>query len=449
MLNARHQILLVGWDFDTRIKLDRGRSLPGVPNALGEFVRWLAGKRPELHIHLLCWNMGALKLLGRGSSVLTAARWAAHDRIHLKFDSVHPAGGTHHQKIAVIDDAFAVCGGIDMTARRWDTREHLDGDRRRRQPSGKLHGPWHDATSAVDDAAARALGELARERWERATGESLPIPPGGTAIWPEDLEPQFRDVDIAIARTLPPKNEEEEVREIEALYIDLIASAKRRIYAENQYFASRRIAEAIAKRLSEPDGPEIVLVMPATADGWLEEEAMGSARARLMQALVKVDAHRRFRIYTPVTAAGEPIYVHAKVMVVDDTVLRVGSSNWNNRSLGLDSECDVAIDARLPANGTMREAIAAVRDDLVAEHLAVPAEAVRSQLASTGSLIETIEQLRGSGKTLVPFQPPKLNSAEAFVADSELLDPEQAGGFFEPFAKRGLFRRRRALPKPL
>lgn len=176
---------------------------------------------------------------------------------------------------------------------------------------------------------------------------------------------------------------------------------------------------------------------------------MGSARARLMQALVKVDAHRRFRIYTPVTAAGEPIYVHAKVMVVDDTVLRVGSSNWNNRSLGLDSECDVAIDARLPANGTMREAIAAVRDDLVAEHLAVPAEAVRSQLASTGSLIETIEQLRGSGKTLVPFQPPKLNSAEAFVADSELLDPEQAGGFFEPFAKRGLFRRRRALPKPL
>lgn len=448
MLNARYQIMLVGWDFDTRIKLDRGRSLPGVPNVLGEFVRWLANRQPELQIYLLSWNMGALKLLGRGSSVLTAARWAAHERIHLKFDSEHPAGGTHHQKVAVIDDAFAFCGGIDMTARRWDTREHLDGDRRRRQPNGKLYGPWHDATTAADGAAARALGELARERWERATGERPPAPPASTAVWPEELEPHFRQADVAIARTLPAQEAEREVREIEALYLDLIASAERVIYAENQYFASRRIAEAIARRLAEPDGPEIVLVMPETADGWLEEEAMGSARARLMKSLAKADAYGRFHIYTPVTAGGEPIYVHAKVMVVDDAVLRVGSSNWNNRSLGLDSECDVAVDARLPANCGVRPTIAAIRNDLLAEHLGTTSAEVAAMLESTGSLIATIERLRGAGKTLRRFTAPELKTAEIFLADNEVLDPENAGGFFEPLAKRRLFMRRRALPAP-
>jgi phosphatidylserine/phosphatidylglycerophosphate/cardiolipin synthase-like enzyme len=447
MLEAQHQIILVGWDFDTRIRLDRGSSMPGVPNILGDFVHWLAGQKPQLEIYLLSWDMGALKLLGRGSSILTAARWAAHDRIHLKFDGAHPAGGTHHQKIVVIDDSFAFCGGIDMTARRWDTREHLDDDRRRRHPSGRLHGPWHDVTTAVDGEAARALGELARQRWQHATGKQLPSPPA-VPIWPKELEPQFQNVAIGVARTIPATGEDIEIREIEALYLDLIASAKHSIYAENQYFASGVIADAIAKRLGEDDGPEFVLIMPDTADGWLEEEVMGSARARLMQSIAEVDRHRRFRIYTPVTAGGEPIYVHAKVMIVDGEVLRVGSSNWNNRSLGLDSECDVVIDRRPLSDASGENAIAEIRNDLLAEHLATSIGEVKTTLETTRSLIATIEQLRGSGKTLVPFEVPELNAAEKVLADKELLDPEKAGGFFEPLSKRGLFRRRRKLASP-
>src|SRR3546814_15315510 len=100
----------------------------------------------------------------------------------------------------------------------------------------------------------------------------------------------------------------------------------------------RKIAEAMAARLAEPDPPEIVLINPETADGPLQEEAMGSARARLMEKLEQLDHRRRFRIYTPVTEAGDPIYVHAKIMIVDDVILRVGSSNMKNRSLGLDRE---------------------------------------------------------------------------------------------------------------
>ena len=90
---------------------------------------------------------------------------------------------------------------------------------------------------------------------------------------------------------------QEPVREIEQLYLDLIARAERWIYAESQYFASRKIAEAIAKRLEEPDGPEIVIINPVQADGWLEQEAMDSARAQLLDALEKRDPHGRLGVF--------------------------------------------------------------------------------------------------------------------------------------------------------
>src|SRR3546814_14362353 len=126
---------------------------------------------------------------------------------------------------------------------------------------------------------------------------------------------------------------------------------------------------------------------------------MGSARARLMEKLEQLDHRRRFRIYTPVTEAGDPIYVHAKIMIVDDVILRVGSSNMNNRSLGLDSECDVTIEAGA-TNATNRRTIAAIRTRLMAEHLGVAPEAIVQQLAADGAaLLAWIEQGPASGKT--------------------------------------------------
>ena len=83
---------------------------------------------------------------------------------------------------------------------------------------------------------------------------------------------------------------------------------------------------------------------------------------------------RPLRFCTPVTEGGADIYVHAKVLVVDDALLRVGSSNINNRSMGLDTECDLAVEAR-PGDSNapaVRVAILRVRDTLMAEHLGVP-----------------------------------------------------------------------------
>ena len=439
MLRAKSQILLIGWDFDTRICLDYDAD-DGAPNELGKFLTWLPKHRPGLQIHILKWNLGAIYLLGRGTTVLRLMRWARNKQIHFKLDATHPVGASHHQKIAVIDDALAFCGGIDMTGSRWDTRDHTDRDERRRRPTtGRRYPPWHDATMAVDGGAAAALGDLARERWKIAGGKPLPKPEGQSEPWPEELVPQFRDVEVAIARTRAAVEGHEPVREIEALFLNMIAGAQRFFYAENQYFSSRAITDAICKRLAEPDGPEFVIVNPKTSQGWLDDEVMSPARAELLERIRQCDTNGRFRIYTPVTEDGEDIYVHSKITIVDDRQLRVGSANLNNRSLGFDSECDLLIDAALPGNEGAGDAIRERRAELLAEHLGVSVDRIEAKFAEKGSLIQLIESFSsGRGRGLVGFVAKRLNIIERALVEAEVMDPESAGDANEPIARPGL-----------
>lgn len=438
LLQARHSIMLVGWDFDTRITF--GDNSDGGPERLGDFILWLADRSPSPEIRLLRWDTGAFKAMLRGNTLITILRWKAHPRITLKLDAKHPLAGSHHQKIVAIDDSIAFAGGIDLTMQRWDTRDHLDDDPRRVSPSGRPADPWHDATSAFDGDAARAIGDLARARWQNATGESLPSCPECHDCWPEGLVPTFTDMRLGIARTIPKMDGQEPVHEIESSWAEMIARAKRMIYAESQYFASRRIAHAIAERLSEEDPPEIVIVMPHSADGWLEPLAMDTARAKLVEALQQIDRHGRLRILHPRTAGGQPIYVHAKVMVVDDRLLRVGSSNFNNRSMRLDSECDVILSADEPGNAHLSDEIAGLRNDLLAEHLGVTRDVVAAKLAETGSLIAAVEALRGPGRSLVPYEIPELSDLEEWLAENEILDPNGPEEMFESMTKRGIFK---------
>ncbi len=444
MLKAREEILLVGWDVDTRVRLDKEKGPSGAPVALGPLLSWIAKRRPRLRIYILAWDEGLISVPGRGTTFFRMMRWWADRQISIKWDSTHPLDASHHQKMLVIDDALAFCGGIDITGERWDTRDHRDEEPGRKSPfTRRSYEPWHDATLAMDGDAARALGELARKRWKAATtDDELAAPKGGNDPWPEELLPAFRKVDVSIARTRGHEAENSEVREIEALFVDLIGAAERFVYVETQYFASRIIAEAIAKRLAEPIGPEFVVVNPKKAEGWLDEEVMSPARALLMRSISERDPFGRFRIYTPVTEAGLDIYVHAKIMIVDDIVLRVGSANINNRSMGLDSECDVMIDGR--GREDVQETIARLRCGLMAEHLGREAEDVAGCFAETGSVLATIERLRGHGRTLVPFVPEEPNAAERAIALSQLLDPEAPNELFDPRAARpGLLSRLR------
>lgn len=443
MMQAEKRILLIGWDFDARVRIGPAWHPQRIPSTIGRFVLWLVRRKPELEVYLLRWDFGALKALFRGTTPITVARWALNKRIHVKLDGVHPFGASHHQKVVVIDDSLAFCGGIDITGHRWDTRAHEDDDPRRVGPHGEAYQPWHDATMALTGPAARAMDELARDRWRYAGGGNLPALNAERSIWPEGLEPHFTNVKVAISRTHPEYGDHPEVHEIETLYLDMIARAQRTVYVEGQYFASGLIAEAIARRLQEPDGPEFVLVTPREAHGWLEQVAMDTARSRLFEAVKQYDKFDRFRIYMPFTAKGEAIYVHAKIMIIDDELFRQGSSNLNNRSLRLDTECDVTLDATLSGNEHIRPQITALRDDLVAEHLGVEPAEITNAWQETGSLIQAVERLRGGGRSLHVYEPPPLTLGGKFVAENQLLDPEGPGAAFEPLTKRNLFRRLR------
>lgn len=455
MLKARQSIFLIGWDFDTRIHLAAQRQrwkLGGseYPARLGAFIVWLAKRSPTLRVNILKWNFALIKSLFRGAMVLDLLRWAFMDRIDFKFDSAHPVGSSHHQKIVVIDDRFAVCGGIDMTSDRWDTREHLHEDIRRLMPNGKPYSPWHDVTMMMEGDIAYALAELGRERWQTAGGRPLDrCMPQEESAWPDRLVAEFENVEVGIARTRAQYGDVSQVDEIEALFVEQIERAQRFLYAETQYFASRKIADAIAERLDEPDPPEFVIINPRRADGWLEQQAMDTARVRLVRSIIERDHADRFRIYNPYTSGGTPIYVHAKLTIVDDEVLRVGSANMNNRSMGLDSECDVFIDARRPANAGIEPKIERIRHSLIAEHCGRPVEEVADALRASGSMIATLDAMPIEGKHIERLPIESLDPLQMELADSAFLDPERPGDWLEPIARRGLFRASGRLRKPL
>jgi phospholipase D1/2 len=385
LLRAEHSVMFIGWDFDARIKLDPTDPLPDWPEELGPFLSALVERRSGLSVRVLQWNIGLLGSFVRGSTAFSILSWLTRRGFQLRLDSAHPFGASHHQKLVIIDDALAFCGGIDMTADRWDTRAHRDGDRLRVRPSGRSYGAFHDATMVVDGGAAADLGALARERWRRATGEELRAPPDRIGdAWPAELRLGLRNVNVAIARTEPAYRGRPEVREIEALHLAAIAAAQTIIYVEGQYFAARCIGEALARRLQERDGPEVVVIIAHRSHGWLADKAMRAARTRLLAYLAHADRYGRLRIYQPVTDSGAPIYVHAKVLAIDDRLLRIGSANLNNRSMGLDTECDLAIEARAnaPDAAAISQFIIEIRNGLVAEHLQLSPDRVAAELAA-------------------------------------------------------------------
>ncbi|WP_392337162.1 phospholipase D-like domain-containing protein [Loktanella salsilacus] len=420
---AQHELLLIGWDFDFEIEMLPGESdgdgnaPDGLPNHVGAFLQAAVDQSPNLNLYILKWN-GAV-VVAPGRLLSSAAVYVfSHERIHFALDGHHPFGACHHQKIIVADNSFAFCGGIDVTENRWDTAQHLPGDTRRVGKDGALLGPWHDATTALAGPVAESLGELARARWFRATGETL-TPPGDVAhdIWPESLAIDATQIDVAIARTEPPYDGSPLINEIECLFLDSIRMARDTIYIESQYFTTQTICDALYDRLSEDHPPEVIIVNPEAALSGFEDQSMHVLRGRAIDRLQVADHSGRFRIYSPVNSADEPIYVHAKIMIVDDTVLHIGSSNLDDRSMGFDTECDVAIHGH-------SELISSFREKLLSEHLGVSRLLLRETLGREGSVIATIERLNAlKGRSLKPIQLLPETWVGKVLADTRLMDP--------------------------
>lgn len=424
---ARHRITIVGWDIDSRTPLAADPTDTGddLPLALGEFLGALAKRRPEIEIRLLLWDYALLYALEREPLPRLQLGWTSPPQITLCMDNNLPVGASHHEKLVIVDDAVAFCGGIDVTIRRWDTPEHAPADPRRVDPSGVAYDPFHDYQLMADGAVAESLAELAQARWCEASGTTSDAVKADADPWPRDIEPDLRDVDLAIARTRPAMPECPPAREVEGSLCAAIAGAERFIYIENQYLTADVIRKALIARMRQRPRLEVLAVVPADHEGWLEKGTMQAGRARFMAWFRKAGLDDRIRLVSPqVGCDDEPVSVnvHAKVMVVDDRCLRVGSSNLNNRSMGLDTECDLIVLAR---DEERRSAVAGIRNTMIAQHTGSDPATVAEALAGDGSVLDAVTRLSGGGRRFVPVvDEPELVDAMPETVTT-LADPDR------------------------
>lgn len=343
LVRAQRSVFIIGWDVDNRLYLPGGARGDELPQALGEFLDALTARRPSLEIFILIWDFASLYADAREWLPVFRANWKTHGRLHFHMDGRHPPGATQHQKLVVIDDDVAFCGGMDL-----------------RQPLQNAGTAWHDVQAIVQGAPAQALGEVARARWQRATGKAVRAgqPAAAADAWPEGLAADFDLIPTGIARTEPAYAGNDAVREIERLYLDAITTARSAIYIENHYLTAVGIADRLAARLREPDGPVIVIVLPSATHGWLAENETGVRQAHVIRLLRDADAHGRLRVCSPHRPAPENAQteVRGKVLVVDDRLLSIGSANLSQRSMNLDAELNIALEADTP------EAWAGIRD---------------------------------------------------------------------------------------
>lgn len=430
MQNARHSIYILSWDINSRLQLLRDdNSNHNYPTVLGELLNALAKKKRDLNIYILNWDFAMIYAPDRELLPIYQLDWKTHPRVHFCLDDYQPSGASQHQKIVIIDDSLAFIGGLDLTLGRWDTSDHLSDNPKRDRIDNKISRPYHDVQVMLEGNAATALAEIARVRWQLATGNTLPPIENYKSLnylWPNEITVDIENVNVGLARTRSAYKDQDKVREIQHFYQDAIGSAKHYIYIENQYFTAPSVATAIQKSLEQEQGPEIVMVLPRITDGWMSQMTMDVLRVRLIRQLQEHDQNKRLRVYYPDGPGldDSPVNVHAKLMVVDDSYATVGSANLNNRSMGLDTECNVIIDAQ--SDEKSRQKIGEFRCRLLAEHLGCTSDEVQEVLNQTNSLISSIEKLTNKDRRFLNTLPIDLPAdIDRLVPDTDVADPEE------------------------
>jgi phosphatidylserine/phosphatidylglycerophosphate/cardiolipin synthase-like enzyme len=431
---ARRSILLLGWGFDPRTRLfPDGYDGPDDPDEIGRVLVELACAKPELDVRLLIWKSALPISASQEFFPHKARKWFQHTPVKFLLDDQVPFGACHHQKVLVIDDRLAFSGGGDIAVDRWDTPGHLDDDQRRIMPDQECHAARHEVMMMVDGAAAAALGDHFRERWRRATDEILEPPENaGGDPWPDHVPPALTDVDVAVVRTEPAWKKRPLIPEIRRLTLACIAAAKDVIYLENQYFTSPLVTEALAKRLTEPDGPQVVLISTGVAPSWFDRLTMDRSRGAMIWRLRAADIFGRFRAFYPTTPGGKVIIVHSKTSIFDDRIARVGSANLNNRSGGFDTEIELAVECDDPQTGLT---ITAFRDRLVGHFMGYTGDAVARARADFGGLVGAIDALNREGR-LAPIEPPKVTAVGEFISRYHLGDPQDTQDSMRPIRRR-------------
>jgi len=427
MLAAKDTIYILGWDINSRFKLVRENSQDSLPEELREFFNALVERNSKLEIYLLTWDYSPLLTPDR--EWMTAYKFEnnTHTRIHFQMQPTDILSASHHQKVVVIDDSLAFSGGLDLTFGRWDTPAHsVDDSRRCDEEEGDVPRPYHDVQIMVNSSCAKALGDLVRSRWNQATGQKL-ARPSPWKLWLDHIEPDFTNCKVGISLTQPETTNQAERRHVERLFLDMIDASEDYIYIENQYLTADKVGNALKNSLLKSSGPSIVVVTPYNTNGWLSQYTMDVLRSRMIDTLREADKHDRLRVFYPrIPQADEDnaLNVHSKVMIIDDNVVRIGSANLNNRSMGLDTECDLTLVTDSKEKKENQGRARAFLNRLLAEHLAVNYSELETQWQNHADLIKVIEELQGGERSLVALNPQVSDQAKRNVPDKALVDPE-------------------------
>lgn len=429
---ARHHLLLLGWQFDSDFRLLRGEEAERAPHP-SELVRFLSSlceARPELRVYILAWDYSVFYALEREWLQRYIFEWKTSDRVHFAFDGRLPKGAAQHQKLVVVDGVLAFTGGIDVACGRWDDRRHLP-ENPLRVDRGRKRPPHHEVMCWLTGSAARHLERAFVERWHFVTGETLELEPDAKPL-PLAFEGgfSFGRASGGLHQTRAAFEGLSELRECQSLYLGAIAAAERLIYVEAQYFTAQAIAEALIARMRDArrPPPEIVIVMPRGADTPKEQVVLGRAQRDILLALHRAasETGTELRVFNSLAGQSEgqtvATFIHSKLVAVDDRLLTIGSANFTNRSLGLDTELNVSWEA-LPGQTEIARRLAEVRASLLAEHAGI---APTPELARTRGLVAHLDLLVAGGSRLCPVLPVDERSTEPrLVLPEKLFDPER------------------------
>jgi phosphatidylserine/phosphatidylglycerophosphate/cardiolipin synthase-like enzyme len=338
---AQRRVHIAGWHATPDFVLARGES----EVTLGQAISAAAGRA---EVRVLLWGGPRLPVIRPTRSDSREARdaFARLPGVRVALDTHEYLQHCHHEKLLVIDDEVAFVGGLDLThltADRWDTTGH--------EPREGLG--WHDAAVRLGGPVVGDVATHFQARWAEVTGERLPPPTVPEPAGPHQAQ-FLRTVPEKVYRFLP--NGEFSIL---AEYRRALVSAEHLIYLENQFLWAPEIVDILEDKLREPPGPEfrMILVLPSKPSSG-RDTTLGQL-ARLVQA----DRHQRLLAATlqPMAAYGAGTYVHAKVGIVDDSWLTIGSANLNAHSLFNDTEANVVF--------TGLDLVRSTRLRLWAEHL--------------------------------------------------------------------------------
>lgn len=359
---ARKNVFISAWELESKVNLAKISS--DLPSDLRRYFSFLARDNRNLKIKIFCWKPGLYLKFSRERLAEYKWRKVSDEGVIYKSERSPYAFGSFHEKIVLVDNACGFLGGMDVSTHRWDTPSHeIETDFKEKGEGFYL--PIHDVQFIFTGPLLKKTRQMLDQRDSNWNAKKKDYPQ--TKIRLNLSYPHLNNTLGSLSRTDP----EAKAFEIEKLYIQAIRLAKKYIYIENQYFTCTPIADELAKRLQEENGPEVVVILPYNYLGGFERAIYINGRNKIQKILQGADKFQRLGLFYPAIPNEQDeqfLKVHSKMMIVDGRFITLGSANLNYRSMRLDREINLNIEARRVKE---RIFIRKILSSLVCEHLGI------------------------------------------------------------------------------